>query len=703
MSFKGSTRRQMMARATAMGVTAMIAACGGGGGGSGGGGLPFIGGGNPQGGGNPPPKSLFTAEERGNLIDALCDKYGEFVDADPEKAMQALGEWARQQPHFNAVGVDRDTLWARFTDGRYFAFADNWKIVDPAELQAGKQLAQKAGDRAAEAAVPAQLAGKEEVPGSKTAVMLRLLAEEFSLEGAQSISLASKALTDRGWNVAPDHTLTVEALKGRGEIGLLYLNAHSSMLGPDDNRQFAVYTETRASDELDKQYEADLEDGSIVYTRSWTLWRQFRDRKRGPPYYAVTGSFFTKHVRFSSNSLVVLMMCNAGEAQSAELRAAINGSGASTIVAWDGSSNAYGFETVDMLFDRMTSAHATLGIGTYIEPNRAFYFDDVWRYLEKKGLLITPPASSKDLPSTVKRFYGGFDMTNPIITMLQAAWKDKLVIHGSFGSQPGQVSVGGTALNVAAWDANRLEVTLPTGTGDPAGSHGEVIVMARERKSNVKVLSSWRGTLSYFFEVMPGDNYTGVLSNRYDIDLHLRGDAHETRTEVDGALKGNTWNVIPASDTVVNYSATGRKTDKADPDNFEQWSGKGTLEFFGDQFDPSERKLALVARVNALMDRLEISLIAPASAPLVTVTRTGNPTQQRPLLVPIHMLGFVNKDGSLESHEPLVVGTYLPLDGVRNMPAFSQITDNPDDETHKLTITASAMAVHPPFNEEVGR
>lgn len=65
-------------------------------------------------------------------------------------------------------------------------------------------------------------------------------------------------------------------------------------------------------------YRAELDDGTLVYNRSWSLWHQFRDREKGRPYYAVTGKFFAKYMIFSPHSLVVLMMCNGGAAKSAE-------------------------------------------------------------------------------------------------------------------------------------------------------------------------------------------------------------------------------------------------------------------------------------------------------------------------------------------------------------------------------------------------
>ncbi|MDP9917487.1 hypothetical protein J2W24_003138 [Variovorax boronicumulans] len=69
----------------------------------------------------------------------------------------------------------------------------------------------------------------------------------------------------------------------------------------------------------------------------------------------------------------------------------------------------------------------------------------------KRRWLVLPAGQSTrggDKPATVRRFVDGFDITNPVIKQLHVEWKDKLVLHGTFGSEPGTVSVGGTELPV---------------------------------------------------------------------------------------------------------------------------------------------------------------------------------------------------------------------------------------------------------------
>ncbi|MGO4395257.1 hypothetical protein AB4Z46_28260 [Variovorax sp. M-6] len=104
------------------------------------------------------------------------------------------------QPEFSEAGTSAGSLWARFTDGRYFLLIDDWKPVAAPSLG----LQKIAGDRAA--SEPRLTTSKSlQVPGSEKALLLRLQEDTFSREGDQSISKGHKAHEDRGWKVEPDH------------------------------------------------------------------------------------------------------------------------------------------------------------------------------------------------------------------------------------------------------------------------------------------------------------------------------------------------------------------------------------------------------------------------------------------------------------------------------------------------------------------
>lgn len=654
-------------------MMAFLAGCGGGGTSSGG---------DPGPGPGPGGGGQYSVAERSAATGRIAAKYEELMAAATPQPLEALRAYVMTQPEFADAGVGDGELWAKFTDGRYFLYLDNWKNVPPDQVESLPVAAPApAGARAG------QVVSKGEVPTSNKVLMLKLDADDF-WRGEESFPRTAKALEAQGWEMIPGRRLTVQALLNQGELGIMYLNSHAGRYGPGSNKHFAVITETLMNDTNEEMYKADLADGSLIMTRERHIWQKYGfDRE---PYYAFTEGFVAKHMKFSSQSLVVMMMCNVGSEQGSAIRDALTAAGAGTIVAWNGSANAHGYAAVDLMFDRLTGANR-------FEPaspgNRAFAFDDVFSYLSQTGRLLQPGIEGEEA-SFIKRFGNNFDLSNPIITQMQAAWQDKLIIHGDFGSEPGSVTVGGTPL-AASWAADKVEVTLPTGAGDPAGSHGEVVVTARGRKSNARTLTSWRGTVTYLWEDLDPD---GILSNKIEVDLHLRADPYARRTLVNGNLLNNTWNVLPASDTKARWSAAGSRNAGI---GVKTWSGRGDLTMVGPPIQLGAPQLLLFARIDAVEQRLELSPVIP-TAQLVTISETDSPTFQRGLIFPANLFGFMNQTGNFADHNPLVYGTYVPLDGQRNVAGSQKVINSPNGDS-RLTVTRSAMTASPAFDDRLGR
>ncbi len=704
MDQKDSTRRQWLAHAATLGAGAARAACGGGGGGGGG-----IGWGVPPAPAPapPPPGGRLSVEQRSEATWRIAEKYDELLKAGTAAPFEALRDWVQTQPEYDAVGIESDSLWARFTDGRYFLFTDDWKRVPPA-APAGLRAGDLAPRHAKAAAAAADAAGVQ-VPGSDKALLLKLSEDIFSPEGDATIAKAKDALQKRGWNVPAQQVFTVDALKNAGEVGLLYLNGHAAIYGPregkDAYRDFAMLTETQTSDDLDEAYQDDLDSHALIYHRDRSRWMEFRHNQRRPNY-AITSFFIKKYIKLAPNSLVVLMACHAGEADAAVFRASLTNAGAAEIVAWHGSATAAGYRTVDALFDRMTGVNAN---DPKTPPNRAFNFDDVWAYLGSQGLLQNPASGAPgSTPATIKRFgAGGFDLTNPLITLLEVDWKDKLIVHGSFGAQPGTVSVGGKDLPVTTWSEDRIELTLPTGKNDPPGSHGDVVVTARKRSSNVRPLTSWRGEVVYLAEQLAQEHGQGRLTREVVLDLHLRGDAYATRTEVDGQPKPNTYNMIAASDSEARYVAGGTiKYNVLGGNSTYTQNGQGTLRIVGPKEAVNGPGLMLViGRVDAVARELQI-------LPLITVGdyyRTfvnGDERDPGHIMLEAKGLGFWNDNGSAHSHLPLMYGTALPLGSNGAVASYERtvVTDTSLEGRVMMqqTVTVASLSATPPVRGDVG-
>ena len=399
----------------------------------------------------------------------------------------------------------------------------------------------------------------------------------------------------------------------------------------------------------------------------------------------------------------------AGSPAAISFRDALTQAGAGTIIAWDGNSNAYGAVSMRYMFDRLTGVNAW----DPADPtNRAYELDDVWTFMREKtdggvfpNLLITPNVDKKrpGPDAVIKRFGNGFDLSNPVITELEMDYGDKLVIHGNFGTTLGGVTVGGAQLSVAEkdWKNDRIELTLPTGTGDPAGSHGEVVVTARKRKSNRRVLTSWRGNISYVLEDRPSGSDEGELTVKLDVEVHLRGDAHAMRTEVDGTVKPVGWNLHLASDSKASYRAAGTRTDSAG-NVIRSYAGAGQLTYTDVPESRSGSNFSMIARVDALQKRLELCPFQPLANLISQTDASGNKTE-RPLIIPSNLLGFWDEDGTLQDKMPLIYGTYLPYDANANVQPYEKAITQEHNQLVLVRTTATAMVASPPFDDTVGR
>ena len=668
MQFPGMLKRRLWLSVLA-GAAIFLSACGGGG----------EGGSVEDPGGNPDPGTgMYSAAQRISATDRIADKFEQLAasgGADTATWTQ-LRDWVLTQPEFMAAGVGERTLWAQFKDGRYFLYTDNWRALPDGSSVQTKRSA------------PAAVSATGEIPGSADALVLGFTGEEFEA-GAGAMSQMSRALRERGWKVGQNTALTVEALKSGGQLGFLFLTSHSGQLGPEGKKEFAVMTETEVTVANELGYLADLRDGSLIYHRDRTNWQRFGLSKS--PRYAVTAAFVNKYLRFSPNSLVIMLSCNSGSAQASGFHAALQKQNAGSIIGWDGPSNAYAFKAMDLMVDRLTGMNEVQPV---TPANRAFSMPDVWAYLGKKNLLVTPPLPG-DTPTPVRLVGNGFSRLNPVISQLQAMG-DKLTIHGEFGTEPGSVTVGGVPV-APIWsaDGRKIEALLGNAT------HGEVVVTARGRKSNPRILASWNGQLTYTHEEEAVSNCSTRFRTAAVIDLHLRADAHGIRDEVDGPVKNNPQLLTPAPDTLANWTASGECI--ADGLLHTRWSGKGAFRF-EPYFDFENGQIPtgniMVARMDANEQRFQIYGVFGQHERYQKTEFSEDQVTQQPLYFDRELAGFVNHNGSDASLLPH--GTFLPFDARQNVGAKQQRMAH-DVLPYSLEVKWGAMQPSPSFDEKIGR
>jgi hypothetical protein len=641
-------------------------------------------GGGSDGGGDVPPGAL-TAEQRIVAMDRVSQRFDQ-IAGDREAGAaewEALRAWAAAQPEFSEVGLGDKLLWARFADGRYFLYTDNWRPL-PGDAAAAARATLARG-------LPLRK-GVPDIPRSEDALVLRFFGDEF-LDGAPAMGRMSLALKERGWTVGPGSGLTVDALKG-GELGFLFLTSHSGEFGPTGAKAFALMTDDEVSPLGDLDHAGDLSDGNLIYHRDRTFKQALGFGNS--PRYAITAKFVRKYMKFSPGSLVILLSCHSGSigAGPEDFRQAFTDQGAGTVVGWDGNSNAHAFDMADLLVDRLAGMNAVAAV---TPPNRPHVFDEVWDYLDQKGLLVTPPAAAGDSATPVVRFGSGFHALQPIISELQATGPDKLVVYGEFGAGPLRVTVGGQDLFAApAGDGKSIDVELgPT-------AFGEVIVTSQKRRSNPRVLGSWQGQVKYTQHSGTG-SCGAVFQESATLQLHLRADMHGTRDKIDGPVRNNRWIVVPAGDSQGTWDAKG-ECRASDGSVEERWSGSGAfpLYFYDTRQTPPDSpflKNVLLARIDAVERRWQLGLAQSPVAQRKSVF-DGTSTQQEPLTLRADLQSYLNLDGDFTDLMPF--GMFLPLDASWGVAAGHHQKQSADEPDQTLVVDWQAMPVAPAYDDKIG-
>lgn len=654
----------------------VLAGCGGGGGD-----------GAPAGGDG----SVMSLDVRTEAMDRMATRFEQITGGGEPTAAQweDLRAWVVTQPEFIDAGVGDRLLWAQFSDGRYFVYTDkNWGRLPPGsvippdapallqqQLQVKGVLKSGAVPSAARAAILSHSGAPTE--------------NEFA-DGLPLMRHMADALKARGWTVNPQRALSIQEFKNLGEVGFLYINSHSAVWGPKGKEQFSVMLDDMATLASELSTSSDLGDGSLMYHRDRTMWQTLG--RGDPPRYAATARFVSKYLKFSPGSLMIMLSCHSGSPEAAGFQAALQAQGLGTLIGWDGNSNPQAYRAVGLLVDRMA------GVNKF-EPvtpgNRAFGFDDVWQYLEKHGLTITPGVGN-GMAAPMLRLGAGFSKLAPVVTALQARG-DKLVIHGDLGTEPGTVTVGGVPVN-ATWEADgsKAVATLANAT------HGEVVVKVKDRTSSPRVLGAWRGSVTYRRESEEVTGCNGAkFHNTAIVDVHLRADMHGVRDEVDGTVKNNPHYLIPAPDTRATWTAGGECV-LSDGSVHTRWSGSGNFGFntaivLEEQQGPPQGNF-MTGRIDAVQRRFQLNGVF-GHEERKTVVSLGQPSQE-PLIFDSELFGFVNEGPDYTRLLPF--GTFLPLSAQLEVPG-SQSRQVDPVLPHSMEVRWNTWSVTPAYDDGIGR
>ncbi len=239
-------------------------------------------------------------------------------------------------------------------------------------------------------------------------------------------------------------------------------------------------------------------------------------------FYVFTDFFVQQYMNFGKDSLVWFSACHSNSALMAQpFVAACHVNGASVYVGWNSSvTDAAVLVTDKFIFTRLTGNDPT--VPNEDPPQRAFDYEPVWDDLRKRGLHLHPNGLGG---TTEIRFSAGASnlalLAPSIKYVLINETEREAVLIGKFGNpEPGErkVMIGGIEATNVIWGESRIRATIPQ-TGP--GSAGDVQVIVREHKSNIRRITAWDMNFRFRWveDSLPGLVVEGPMNLRYRADI----------------------------------------------------------------------------------------------------------------------------------------------------------------------------------------
>lgn len=461
-------------------------------------------------------------------LSAIRTRFAAMPNPNDTAARLELAAGIRAMPHIADAGVaDGDaSVWATFTDGRM--------LTIPVTVPHPDAAAQTPGELPAPPSTPPS----QELPAGSTAYLLDALGSCFR----HVLTYGTPWMAANQYTVAPIQP-TVDQLKTVHDAAFFYVDTHGGAVQGLHGRDYAMWTLDPWSLAGDARLLDDILGGRLVYmlaaddvvpsgqgcTKEW--------------HYAITAAFVAQYMTFTPRSFVFFNGCSSMSAAAQPMRAAFAGKGASRYLGWSAPVDDYDSYLIGAIIFELMLAANTLAPVT--PPLRPFDFDAVFdgirddgydqssyacgaaglrcqSWLRVEAYSADPAQRFNLLRPTITRVntrLGTYGTTEPPMV---------LHLHGLFGSERGQVTVGGQELAIHTWQPTYILAALP---GHGPGSAGDVVVSVRNHRSNPAPLSEWRGhvhwRVDYNAYLVPAEG----LSAEVDCQFQLRADYHAFRTE----------------------------------------------------------------------------------------------------------------------------------------------------------------------------
>jgi hypothetical protein len=544
------------------------------------------------------PKQFFRVtdgsaggEPTGASIQATLDALAAFVNTVPATNRQ---EWQtnilaflKGRSDINSFGSNLDGIWALTQDGIPLAFWNN-RRPDPFDPE--------------DAASPVALAGTE-TPGKNLARFSTTVGAGFTLAAPR----LARQLAGNGYVTTSDNG-ALTSLRGTRNEAVFFFNTHGGLFQAPrydaSGKAIILPDGTHASDPVfglwtDKQVNFNIADPDFSVAE---FKQEFRAKRLGIVLaaafytpdsrgnltvpvnqwrYGITDAWVRKYLKYpkENHASIWIAACQSGSAAAASMRSAFQEVGAELVSSWtqniDGASVA---NATLFLFDRLLGANRFVPPAT---PQRPFDYEKSWAELRSRGLHRYPTVDDKGNATTTEIVFQGaagdeaFGLFAPSIEYcLVDEAENKLHLKGLFGKPPEadqQVMIGGTSAAISSWDYREIICSLAE---SGAGSAGDVQVIARGHKSNIRRISRWTVHATYkMTEPETPHEINGTWS------LVFRADVGEYRKEPGNVFIRPTRYATGARVSDVQMKATGVGTHPCDKTKSEKitWLGSESI------------------------------------------------------------------------------------------------------------------------------
>jgi len=478
---------------------------------------------NPPNPNNPNvPGTPVTDDKRIAVLEECRVKVEELNNIKKLEEKVQLIAWLLQKSEFQSAGLlEGNGVYAVFTDGRIVLFVDTPKTNDPPD-GGRKRGGADDGSRLKDTS------GSMELPKSNRVSLYNGMGAYF---GDNTLAIEKIVRASPSQFIVERKTASIENLKRVGGDGVFYMFTHGGAGGipnPPPRKDSTFVMSLWTTDQVDIAneiaYRRDLDEKKLAY-----MFSTF-DTDKPVSHYGITGEFINAYMSFAENSIIYMDACNSNRTvptgvafRELVLNKATNKK--ATYIGWTFETNEYmATQASQFIFDRLLGTNTT-GSGATTIPKenpiqRPFDLAKTFDHLQSKGWTVCANGA------TLKYDTRADDdiLLTPTIEKLEIdEYTSLLQIHGSFGSEKGQVTVQGVSIAVADedWTPNLILCKIPE-TGD--GSAGDVIVSVHDLKSNIVPLTAWDIKLNYASD----DN--GVRMEGV-INLKIRADVHPRRTK----------------------------------------------------------------------------------------------------------------------------------------------------------------------------